>query len=313
MKFIIILTLASVIYTTTSSANTCSQTFTPKQVEQQNTKDLLAIAVICTLCPPIVAVGVPLFALYHVFKAWMKKPYEKVASKFPKKKDFEAAIKHIQQLEQRLGLSQKKASRLALRSIGPFHFENSTQSQKLFEEMDHLTSHWGISKEVIFQSIHDHRHYEKKTDDILQDMYTELEKTGKLSREEAKRVIQSLRTINIFLINKLLDDISKLSQAGFTKEQITQIIELHIIKNTTYTDNPQNLLIIEKTSINEKKEILRQAGFTEEEIDRIPIEVMQKTKQDIIVYTAFWSFGISFYTLLIDGLQWLFTGSSFIW
>ena len=348
MKFIIILTLIfSLSYTATSSANTCSQTFTPKKtianlevenatlkrevesykLEEWRRKDnweFASVVIVSALCLPLAFI---LFPWYWFTRRPPKNESEVTSteekmdpldrkltiSPIIKKEDFEAAKTHIQKLEKSLGLPQKKAIRLALgSSSNPFRFKNNTQSQELFAEIDHLTSYWGLSKPIALQSIKAHKYIKKNTTEVLQKVSEILEETGQLSREEAKKIIQSFETINQYLIENLLYAISTLSQAGFTNKQIIQIIELNIVRKHERR-SVFNFFQREQVSINEKKERLRQAGFTEAEINRIPIEIMQKTKGEIAESTFLWSFAIGTYTQILDGLQWLFTGSSFIW
>ena len=325
MKFILILTLSFLSYTKTAYANTCREALTPQKVQKltqevnrlqqaeqkrQNLWDSASLLFVCTFCPPLVFF-LPIFLLFSPSPP-PQSLNSKLAERFPKKEDFEAAQRHIQQLEEILGLPQKKAIRLALGWNPRLSFRNSTQSQELFEEVNHLTSRWGISKSTALQFIKVHQYIKQNTDEVLQEISRVLEEKGNFSKEETKKIIQSFRTINEYLIYNLSNAISTLSQAGFTNEQIISIMKLDVVRTDESVVN-FNLFHRENTSLKEKREKLRQAGFTEEEINRIPVHVLQRTKAGATKSTLFWSYLVAGHALILDGLQWIFTSSSFIW
>ena len=336
MKFIIILIL-SLSYTKTILANTCHQALTSQEETSASSKEMQRLQEEVTVLQrdkkrrqenwdtAILAVGTILFPptifIYAIAKLFENPPPSQsrkpkslnttLVERFHKPGEVEAAKRHIQQLEEILELPQKEAIRLALSSL-PFRFDSITHSQQLFAEMDHLTSRWGISKPVALQSIKAHQYIEQNTDEILQEISKVLEEKGQFSKEEAKQVIQSLKTIKRDLIFNFSKAISALSQAGFTHEQIISIMKLDVVR----TDNSLlsfKLFHREKTSLKEKRERLRQVGFTEEEINRIPIHIMERTKGDIAKSTLLLSYVSGMTILALDGLQWILTGSSIIW
>ena len=63
-----------------------------------------------------------------------------------------------------------------------------------------------------------------------------------------------------------------LFKKGFTDAQIGQMIELRVLAERRHT-----LFGREAITVKEKRNLLRQAGFTEAEIKRIPVFVMQTT------------------------------------
>ena len=102
-------------------------------------------------------------------------------------------------------------------------------------------------------------------------------------------------------------DLKKLSEIGFTNRQIVQIVGLNAVGVKG-----------EKTSLEKKRDKLRKAGFTEEEINRIPVSWMHRENKDAIYNTLFGAYMIGGTTvatiLILDALQWwLITGNSLIW
>ena len=223
---------------------------------------------------------------------------------------------HVQQLQERLELPLREADEIA-DGTGPLSFENVRESQELFEKGDHVSAYWKISPKRFYRWMV--RGYQKPGDlhRKFQELNEMLEKNG-FSQQQTQEVIQSLKEFET--VFPLEYAVPELSQAGFTNEQIVKIIKLDVIRRgykyissgTTYA-GPFSDFFVRKTSAKEKMERLRKAGFTEEEINRIPVGILKRTVTDDIVDTAVMSYAVGGVALAVDGVIWLFTDNSFIW
>ena len=99
---------------------------------------------------------------------------------------------------------------------------------------------------------------------------------SKVNNLIAKYGVSSRKALGVVPGNS--DAPSRLSKKGFTDSQIGKMIELGILAENRHKSYLTEGLGAsrETISIYEKKQLLREAGFTEQEIRRIPARVMRK-------------------------------------
>ena len=168
-----------------------------------------------------------------------------------------------------------------------------------YKEMAQLENDWGLLLHSVVQLTMKKYHKPKEIHEKLLSLYQEMG----FSKEEIGRIAQSVRDFIMLDV-----DLQRLSEQGFTREQTIQIVQLGIIAE--YRDS---LFRREKRSIKSKEEILRQAGFTEEEINRIPVEILKKDKTRILLSYLDFVLPSSALVLSSDTVYWVITDNSFIW
>ena len=168
----------------------------------------------------------------------------------------------------------------------------------LDRELARLRTHWGLSTKSVVQLTMKKYHSPIAIHENLLSMSEEMGFT----KEEIGRIAQSARDFIMLDV-----DLRRLLEQGFTRDQIIQIVELGIIAE--YRDR---LFKGETNSVRDKKAILRQAGFTEEEINRIPAEIFKKDKTRILLNYLDLVIPSATLAVLSDILYWWITGNSFI-
>ena len=334
MKFIVILTLIFTNYTATASSLECSKSF--EQSNSSNvtkesgssdvilTKELLTLVAFLTifwspLLLPVLVLSLG-GAIYenrsNIAQGWrnVKDEKRKRNEELLARKTLinEAENRYIQQLESWWGISNEKATKLSslgYRELGfSSHFDyrnlelNSKSIQQVHEKIKKTMIDWGFSKNTVLRLLEER--IEMNDESISKFLSPYLSPELGLSKKEIEQIILAVKNIR-----SVATEIYELFRQGFTKEQIIQILELGV--SAEYKDTPFKS---EKVSDKEKQEILKQAGFTDEEITLITASgILSKTKSDIFGHIFATSTTSAFVITVIDGLQWLVTGSSFIW
>ena len=140
--------------------------------------------------------------------------------------------------------------------------------------------------------------YELRFTKVTPKRQLELEQIAAKVSELVERFDIPVKTAVSIVVTPVIRKVSSvLSEAGFTDLQISKIIKLGILAERSHI-----LFGREKMSIEEKRELLRQAGFTEEEINRIPVGIMEITKIEMVAGAIGITIGA---TALSGGIYWL--------
>ena len=182
------------------------------------------------------------------------------------------------------------------------------------EALQQLKDHWGLSEQnvvnlkLVIEKLNSRIYLQGNNTATIEDIHEQLQSLSEeigFSKEEIRRITSAMHE------SIMLDiDLQRLSENGFTNEQIVQIVELGIISEWR-----DSFVFPVKTRLSQKKRIERllEAGFTEEEINRIPPEIFKKDKTQILLNALKVVLPASTFALVSDALYLWITGNSYIW
>ena len=201
-----------------------------------------------------------------------------------------------------LGFSSQEASKMVIHDLtkmnidsAPLHLlkvsKLTPKRQLRFEELKQYIT-WlvdlGFSGREALEVVKLSEPFELRFTKLTPRRQSKLEKIkSEINRLVERFNIPVQRAAYIAVHEELLRALNQLSKIGFTDSQVSKIIKLDILKS-------YNLFMQERMSIEQKRDLLRQAGFTEKEINRIPTNIMQITIGEIIAVSVGYGYGYWF-------------------